>query len=197
MRNGSSRISGQSCPGRLWREDEVEPLARELHGRCPWPSAISPSPDTRPHGHMRLPCRLSGWAGMGRDAECGAERRERAGWGCCRDANLVPACGGVVCQWRGPLLPAWKGCAGNLWCQGPAAPSGWPAASLDTSRLPARDKAAGSKGKRAPGRIGGQAGTPLPSVVSEVSNHKAPAERERRALIQAMGETARLRKHRH
>ena len=70
-------------------------------------------------------------------------------------------------------------------------PAWTPAASQRGIRLPE------AKGKRAQGRIGGQAGTPLPSVVSEVSNHKAPAERERRALVQAMGKAARLRKHRH
>jgi hypothetical protein len=31
------------CPSGLWRDDEVKPLAGGAHGRCPWPSAISPA----------------------------------------------------------------------------------------------------------------------------------------------------------
>src|ERR1035441_8047009 len=112
--------------------------------------------------------------------------------------ELVPVCGGGVCQWRGGFLSApGREAVGPCGVRarrplGGGLRQAWtPAASQRWVRLPE------AKEKRAQGRIGGQAGTPLPSVVSEVSNHKAPAERERRALIQAMGKAARLRKHRH
>src|ERR1039457_5877703 len=80
--------------------------------------------------------------------------------------DLVPVCSGGGLQvggawfppWKGgggkawgtgagALLPAWKGCAGNVGGQGPAPPWGWPAASLDPSRLPAPGEASGSKRK--------------------------------------------------
>ncbi len=143
--------------------------------------------------HLRLPCGAVGRgdrAGAGMrcwavDAAAGEPVLGCRGW--CRLAVRWFASAGV----RG-FQPG-QDAAGNGWCQGPAAPSGWPAASLNSSRRPAPGEAAGSRRKTSSGESRLVRGTPSPSVVSGVSNSRAPAERQRRAFIQAMGETARLR----
>jgi hypothetical protein len=82
-----------------------------------------------------------------------------------RDAGSGAACG----QWRRPLLPAWKRCAGNVWCQGPAAPSGWPTASLrlvaaDLSRPRRAVDPSGDRDGQQRGVAGREPGTPAERV---------------------------------
>ena len=130
-------------------------------------------PDPLAYGHMRLPCRSRGWLGWGARARmwCWSAGTGWPGWhgGCCVRCRLAERGSPVQVV----LLPAWTVCAGNSWRQGPAAPSGWPAASLDTSRRPAPGEACRKQKKNEQWESWLAGSTPSPSVVSGVLKHRS------------------------